>query len=318
MRIMLPVELPELPGLTHADRIVSIGSCFAHSLGERLCRAGFQNFYDLWGTLYNPASITQGVLQALTPSPTEEIKKRCVKRDGAYCHLDYHGSIWGKSEEELLKQIRWINGELRSELTSCSWLIVTLGTAWVFSDPDGHIVANCHKQEGRIAFKRTLLSPEAVYEHLKLLMRSVRQVNPGVKVLLTVSPVRHLRDGAHENSVSKGVLHYAIHQLLGQHYEGVYYFPAYEIMMDELRDYRYYASDLVHPGEQGVEYIWERLSEVWLSEESREVARLAEKFNQLRDHQLLHPTPENEQRFEEELRRLQEHPLLIKNRVALY
>ena len=233
-----------------------------------------------FGTLFNPESIRLTIAQALDGSvpPPQEF----CEQDGLYVHTDYHSTLARSCVEEARGAIESANAGLREALQHAEWLVVTFGTAWVYRLSTRGVVANCHRLPPS-SFTRELLSPEEIVEGWCALVGRLRELNPKLRIMLTVSPVRHLRDGLRENSVSKGTLHLAVHRLTTTLPE-LYYFPAYEILIDELRDYRFYAEDMAHPSPQAEQMVWERLQEAWLTPSARENAKRIGDFLSLLHH----------------------------------
>ena len=180
-------------------------------------------------------------------------------------------------------------------------MVVTLGTAWVYEHlPSGNIVANCHKQPQTL-FKKQLLSLPVIKASLEHIVELVREQQPNIKVIFTVSPVRHLKDGAQENLLSKSLLICAIHELLGtgspKKAEGLFYFPSYEILMDELRDYRFYKEDMLHPSEQAVQYVWERFTEAFLTPSAQSLMQEVAAIQRALAHRPFNPEGEKHLKF---------------------
>ena len=246
--------------LSLSDDVCVIGSCFADAVGERLAAAGFRVLRNPFGTLYNPASIAAAVarLDSAGPFTAED----CVNMGagaGRVCSFSHHTRFARPTAEEFLQEA---NAHLAADAAAwrrCGKVIVTLGTARVWralERPGQPVVANCLKRPAR-EFAHELLDVDACAAHLRAIVAS----HPDKEFLFTVSPIRHLGDGAHANTVSKATLHLAVQQLLGSFGDTAIrasYFPAYEILLDELRDYRFYAEDLVHPSPTAVEILWER------------------------------------------------------------
>ena len=280
MQLSTPVALPVLPRVSQADTIVTLGSCFGVAMGCRLQRAGFDMVGGQFGTLFNPESIRLTIARALDGSvpPPQEFGEQ----DGQYVHTGYHSLLARGSVEEARGAIESANAGLREALQHAEWLVVTFGTAWVYRLSTRGVVANCHRLPPS-SFTRELLSPEEIVEGWCALVGRLRELNPKLRIMLTVSPVRYLRDGLRENSVSKGTLHLAVHRLTTTLPE-LYYFPAYEILVDELRDYRFYAEDMAHPSPQAEQMVWERLQEAWLTPSARENAKRIGDFLSLLHH----------------------------------
>ncbi|MBO4455058.1 MAG: GSCFA domain-containing protein [Bacteroidales bacterium] len=261
-----PLESP----FSLQDRIVLLGSCFADSIGEKMAAAGFDVMVNPFGTLYNPASIEQAVqrLDSGKPFGLED----CVQMGagaGRICSFWHHTSFARATAEEFLSNANAKLQQASEFWKSANRLVLTLGTSFVWRH-DGRIVANCLKRPAG-EFTREMLTVEQSSECL----RGIASAHPEKKILLTVSPIRHLGDGAHANALSKARLLLAADTIAAE------YFPAYEIMMDELRDYRFYADDLVHPSPAAVSYIWERfLATAVLPSDLDQISRNQKEYKQ--------------------------------------
>lgn len=245
--------------LTPESRVLLVGSCFTDSIGAKMQQYGLNAVCNPTGVLYNPLSI----VQSLNGDMSVEI----VEHDGLYHSMSHHGSFSGADSEQVLRRCLQSQAELHKALAEADTVFVTFGTAYVYYR-NGQVVANCHKLPER-EFTRERLSVEQIVAAWRPLIRTM----PDKHWVFTVSPIRHQRDGMHQNQLSKAVLLMAIEQLQHELPEQVSYFPAYEIVLDELRDYRFYAEDLVHPSTAAVEYIWERLCETYVTPETMETLR---------------------------------------------
>ncbi len=239
--------------LTHATRILATGSCFATAIGKRLEAGMFRCVVNPFGTVYNPLSIHGQLVDALASHSLHP--SHWVPRGTLLLHHAFHSSLAAPDAHAFAARVQEVQSTVRAQLTANSLLMLTYGTAWVFRK-SGDVVANCHKVPAS-EFARELLSLSQIQESFDELNRTLRQVAPAADVLLTVSPVRHLREGVEENAVSKATLRLACHEL-SKHYPRVHYFPAYELLLDDLRDYRFYSEDLVHPSAAAEKYIWEK------------------------------------------------------------
>jgi hypothetical protein len=253
----------------HHSRIITAGSCFSDALGEELVRHKFPALPNPFGTVYNPLSLhRQYVSDARNADPLES---SMGQRDDVHFSFDYHSSFASLSRMETLHAIRHRTSEVHAELRRCDYFFLTYGTAWVYAkNSDGRIVANCHKMPGSI-FTRRLLTVDEIVDSFSKLHAHLLSLNPRLRVILTVSPVRHQRDGLENNSVSKAVLRLACYRITAG-FAGTDYFPAYEIVMDELRDYRYYAGDLLHPSPEAEQYIWEKFQDRYFDNGTRNLA----------------------------------------------
>lgn len=237
------------------DRTVLLGSCFSDNIGERLSGAGFDVLRNPFGTLYNPASIASAVHRLDCGEPFTE--RDCVPMGagaGLVCSFEHHTSFARERVQEFLDNANSSLEQSRQFWNSCSGAIITLGTAFVWKsrERNGMAVSNCLKRPAR-EFSRELLSAQECAS----LLGGIVSAHPDKKFIFTVSPIRHLSGGAHENTLSKSTLHLAVELVLAQS-DNVSYFPAYELMLDDLRDYRFWAKDMVHPSEAAVDYLWEK------------------------------------------------------------
>lgn len=239
--------------------ILTVGSCFADNMAEALTSRGFNIVGNPYGQLFNPVSCAQALLHSLDRD--YDASSRCLLTAQGWRSYDHSSAIRGESREALLAKIGDIHAMVREVLPSIEWLLLTLGSADVYQLTDGYVVANCHKQPAS-TFTRRMLSLEEIENTLRQLLEGLFSVgHPALRIMLTVSPVRHTPGELHRHELSKGRLLLACEALCNEFGPRVYYFPAYEIVLDELRDYRYYAEDLTHPSPLAVKIIAERLLE---------------------------------------------------------
>ena len=252
--------------IDYSSEILSLGSCFADEIASRLCRAKFRVTTSPVGILFNPASIAATLTRfaECRPPQSEEIMN---KGDDVWFSLGAHTSLDRPSAEEAETALREATERGCRSLERADWVILTFGTAWIYThNASRKVAANCHKLP-QSQFTRSRLSVEDIVAMYRPLFEGVLRDK---QVILTVSPVRHLGDGAEQNSVSKAILRLAVEALCEQ-YENAHYFPAYELLNDDLRDYRFYADDLAHPAHSAVEYVWEKFSEAALSKQAQEL-----------------------------------------------
>lgn len=273
MELMTHIDIPVSEWKMEAGaKVLLAGSCFADEVGKRMLRGGFEAMVNPFGTLYNPASIAENLEMCLRG---EDCADEVIfqGRDGLW-HSWMHHSCFSSSEREvLLAAVERVRREVAAFLKEADVLIVTFGTAVIYRlKEDGMLVANCHKMPDGL-FERERMSVACIVERWRLLLERMKGVNPKLKVVFTVSPIRHKRDGFHANQVSKGILLQAVDELAGEHA----YFPSYELMMDELRDYRFYADDMIHPSEKAVEYIWQRFQDVYMDGRTRDAVAKSRK-----------------------------------------
>jgi hypothetical protein len=263
------VNIPESPvKMDYHTKVLFMGSCFSDYIGRIMASYKFPVLLNPFGTLFNPISIADDLLI---------LKDRKVFTEADLGHFQdvyfsfaHYTGFSDVDPQRCLKRINESATQASEWLKNCSYLIITLGTSWVYTfNASGKVVANCHKLPGS-DFTKSLLSPGEIIKHYNRLIPQLRLYNPGLRIVFTLSPVRHWADGAESNQLSKSILHYSIHELIALH-KDLFYFPAYEIFMDELRDYRFYAVDMLHPSEQGTRYVWDRFAETWLDKQSREI-----------------------------------------------
>ena len=237
------------------DNIFVLGSCFADNMGQKMADLGFDVCVNPFGTLYNPVSICNSVARLTSGIPFSE--SECVQMGagaGLVCSFSHHTSFARRTEDEFLNVANASLKEATLWWKAASKVIITLGTAWIYEyTSSGETVSNCLKIDAK-EFSRRRLS---VRETATLLMNMVAR-HPEKEFIFTVSPIRHLKDGAHGNQLSKSTLLLALDEVLAKFPERCEYFPAYEIVLDELRDYRFYAADMIHPSDQAVDYLWSR------------------------------------------------------------
>ncbi len=306
--------------ISYTDSIISIGSCFASHLQERLDYYKFPSFKNPFGTLFHPLSIEKSLQRTCLEQPFTEAD--FFLQDDLWLSFDLHSQWASSSLPTLLSQLNTSLIDFSKALTEASFLIITLGTAWVYEHlPTGTIVANCHKQP-QIIFKKHLLSLSKIRASLKHIVQLVQEKQPNIKIIFTVSPVRHLKDGAQENLLSKSLLICAIHELLGtggKNKSGnLLYFPSYEILMDELRDYRFYKEDMLHPNEQAIQYIWERFAETFFTSSTQSLMQEVANIQRALAHRPFNPEGEKYRQFQANLQQkikvLQEkYPYLMIN-----
>lgn len=249
-----------------------LGSCFSDEMHHKARFYGFNSFSNPFGTVFHPLAISRFVKETLN----EETNERIVHRNDLFFSEDAGSKVFAFSSDELVGRLKTLRNEWRNELKKSNFLFVTFGTAWGYrSVSSGTMVANCHKLSGA-HFRKELSTVDEIVNDWKEVIANLREVNPDLTVVFTVSPVRHVRDGLVENNRSKAILIEAVRQLNEQTGSG--YFPSYEIVMDELRDHRFFKEDRVHPTEEAVSYVWERFIQTYCTEKTRmimeEVKRL--------------------------------------------
>lgn len=262
----------------YADKVLMLGSCFADNIAAKMGEYYFQVTTNPFGTLYNPLSIAN----ALSLQEPPEL----VEYGGLWHSMYHHGECSAADKETTAARCRESMRVMQTAFREASVVIITFGTAWVY-ERDGRVVANCHKMPANLFTRRRL-----GVEEIAAVWQPIVENNPDKHFIFTVSPIRHIKDGLHENQLSKGTLLLAIEQTVSALSGGVgraCYFPSYEIMVDELRDYRFYADDMVHPTPLAVNYIWERFVGTYMDKETQQEMCTLHQLYLDRHHTLLHP-----------------------------
>ncbi|WP_313780615.1 GSCFA domain-containing protein [Allomuricauda sp.] len=301
----LQTQIPLLPSdnpIDYQRKVVLLGSCFVENMGEKLDYFKFPLFLNPFGILFHPLAVANLVERALEEKIYQQ--KEIFEQDGIWRCFDAHSDLRSASSEELLQLLNQQLKYTKTWLETSSHIIITLGTAWVYEHTStGKTVANCHKVPQK-QFTKKLLSVAEIGASLQHIIALVQEVNPKAQLIFTISPVRHLKDGFLENQRSKAHLITAIHTVLSSRAKSreLSYFPAYEIMMDELRDYRFYGTDMVHPNPLAVDYIWEKFKSVWISDSVYPVMDEVEAIQKGLLHRPFNPDSEAHQKFKTSLR----------------
>ncbi|UKM64817.1 GSCFA domain-containing protein [Flavobacteriaceae bacterium GSB9] len=298
----------------HAD-ILLLGSCFSDNIGKKLDYFKFKNLKNPFGILFHPKAIENLVERALNEDTYSE-KDIFFLNEQWHC-FDGHSKLSSVSKDELLGNLNSSIELMRQQIKHSTHVVITLGTAWVYRfNKTENIVANCHKVPQK-EFSKELLSVEDISNSLKNISASIIKVNPKTTIIFTVSPIRHLKDGFVENSRSKAHLISGIYQFLNKnsstYLNQLFYFPSYEIMMDELRDYRYYAEDMLHPNQTAINYIWEKFLLVWMSSKALKTMEEVEHIQKGLQHKPFNPKSEAHLLF---LQKLESEKQLIKSQFS--
>lgn len=283
MKLQTEVEIakPDFR-INFSDRGLIVGSCFADNVGNMLAELHFNVSPNPYGVMYNPISVANTVVNIKTCHRYEE--KELVECDGLWHSFDHHGCFSDPNKENVLSSI---NCDLNN---SFDYLVITLGTAWTFQF-NGRTVANCHKLPSKMFTRQRLSIDEATTQ-----LERIVEAYPLTKIIFTVSPIRHVKDGLAENSLSKSILRCAVANVCDKQ-PNCYYFPAFEIVNDQLRDYRFYKEDMIHPSQTAVEYILERFEETFFDDPTIEYAKTIRKINNAQSHKPLHPNSETFTKF---------------------
>ncbi len=280
--------------IDHPTRLLCMGSCFAEQIGNKLQRLKFPVCVNPFGIVYNPYSMARSLENLIDEKQYGQ--EDLFEHEGLWHSFDHHGRFSAPEPRTVLDTINRSVREGAAFLRCANVLIITLGTAHVFRlKSTGRIVANCHKLAGQ-KFLRQRLNINDAEKALFSVFEKLRQLNPGLIILLTVSPVRHLRDGLEQNNLSKATLLLTVDRLR-QTFQNVHYFPAYELLIDDLRDYRFYAADLSHPNDLALDYIWNKFSQSFFRPATARLCSEIEKLKRAVEHRPLHPQSRIHRRF---------------------
>lgn len=259
------------PGMIdHHTPVMLIGSCFCENIGERMAREMFDVTVNPFGPLYNPGSICRALEILSSNEDYKVVDDELIRNENLYRHFMFHSRYSGRTPDEAKARMTESVSHARDVMQRVSTLVITLGTTRVFFRGN-EIVANCHKLPAA-NFTERHLSLEECCNYLRSSVSAIRSVASECNIIFTVSPIRYVGEGAHRNTLSKATLQLAIERIMAEH-ENIHYFPAFEIMMDDLRDYRFYAEDMKHPSDLAVKYIYGKFAETYFSEATRAAAR---------------------------------------------
>lgn len=294
MKLQTKIPLQEAsPQLDYHSRVLLLGSCFAENIGKKLGHYKFQYLQNPFGILFQPQAIEKILDRAITNKAFSAAD--IFFHNERWHSFDAHSVLSNLDKDQLLIDLNKGLLNTQNQLREATHIIITLGTAWAYNYlKSDRLVANCHKIPQK-EFSKELLSVKRLQESLENLIKSIRSINQKTLILFTISPVRHLKDGFVENQRSKAHLFSALHSSLNS--EGTAYYPAYEIMMDELRDYRFYKEDMVHPNQQAINYIWEHFKKCWINSDAVKVMEKVDEINQGLQHIPFNPDSEQHQKF---------------------
>lgn len=287
--------------IDYNSKIVSLGSCFAVNIGEKLNFFKFQNSINPFGIIFNPESIERLIYRAVHLEKFTE--KEVFFHDERFHCFEVHSDLSNSNKDAFLANSNEILIRCHQQIKEASHIMITYGTAWVYQEkPTNKTVANCHKIP-QSHFEKNILTINQIEKSIQNTVTLIRQLNPECVFLFTISPVRHIKEGFVENQRSKSHLISALQNLLGNNLLGnSEYFPSYEIMMDELRDYRFYAEDFLHPNDLAINYIWERFQDAVISESEYVHLKEIEAIQKSLLHKPFNPNSESHQKFEKKLK----------------
>ena len=282
MNFKTEIKLPNFPfSISHKDKIISVGSCFSENIGEKLKDSKFDIVVNPHGILFNPVSVCKSLKDCLLNKQYSPSELKTNK--DLYFSFNHHSSYSGLNKLAVSEKINDSIARANTQLKEAKVLIITLGTSWVYKRiQTNEVVANCYKIPNN-QFKKELLTVNEIAESLRNILEAIKLENDHIQVIATISPVRHWKDGVVENQQSKATLHLALKELTDT-LTYCHYFPSNEIVLDELRDYRFYAKDMLHPSQLAIDYIWEKFSDSFFSQETKELNQRISQLTKEKNH----------------------------------
>lgn len=279
----LSFEIPKSAAkIAHGQQILFLGSCFSDEMALKAKYHGLKVTSNPFGTVFHPLALSRFII---VTNEDQSINERIVQRNDLFFSWEANSSIYSLSKAELTSKLKSIRQDWFEKLKNADFIFITFGTAWGYHlNETQELVANCHKITSS-SFTKKLSKPLVLFEHWKETIDSLKCANPTLKIIFTVSPVRHIKDGLIENNRSKAILLELVRRL--EEECACFYFPSYEIVIDELRDYRFFKIDRVHPNEEAVNYVWDRFSKVFFSNETLELNKEIEKLRLAESHRSL-------------------------------
>ena len=293
LQTKIPLKRKTQDLIDYQSKILLLGSCFSENIGDKLSYFKFQSIQNPFGILFHPKAIENLITN--TSNKKVYSSDDLIYQNEIWHSFDAHSSLSSASENELLNKLNVAISLTNKKIKEASHIVITLGTSWVYRYIEiDTIVANCHKIPQK-KFLKELLSVSEISESLARSISLIKSINSDAAVIFTISPVRHLKDGFIENTQSKSHLIAAIHTLVNK--QDVSYFPSYEIMMDELRDYRFYAEDMIHPNKTAINYIWRKFIDTWFSEETKSIMKEIDEIQKGLLHRPFHEDSKLHQQF---------------------
>jgi hypothetical protein len=293
LQTKIPLKRKTQDLIDYQSKILLLGSCFSENIGDKLSYFKFQSTQNPFGILFHPKAIENLITN--TSNKKVYSSDDLIYQNEIWHSFDAHSSLSSASENELLNKLNVAISLTNKKIKEASHIVITLGTSWVYRYIEiDTIVANCHKIPQK-KFLKELLSVSEISESLARSISLIKSMNSDAAVIFTISPVRHLKDGFIENTQSKSHLIAAIHTLVNE--QDVSYFPSYEIMMDELRDYRFYAEDMIHPNKTAINYIWRKFIDTWFSEETKSIMKEIDEIQKGLLHRPFHEDSKLHQQF---------------------
>lgn len=293
----IPIRKYDFP-IDYTSKVLLLGSCFAENMAQKFEYFKFDTVVNPFGIIFNPISLEKLIVRSIRKNYFTE-EDIFFHNEAWHCY-EVHSELSNPDKEEFLENLNQLIDSTNQQLANATHVIITLGTSWVYRHIESHeIVANCHKVPQK-QFVKELLSIAQIEESLQHIISEIQAINPNCKFIFTVSPVRHIKDGFVENNLSKAHLIAALQSSIF-HLPSSSYFPSYEIMMDELRDYRFYAEDMLHPNQTAIDYIWIKFFENYVAEKEFEVMQQVCDIQKAKHHRPFNPNSESHAKFLENL-----------------
>jgi hypothetical protein len=303
LQTTIPLEKQSKNLIDYYSNVLLLGSCFVENIGEKLSYFKFQNYQNPFGIIFNPISLAKVIERSINQNYYTE-NDIFFHNELWHC-FEVHSELSNPVKDSFLTSLNELINSTNKQLRYSTHIVITLGTAWVYRFMETYsIVANCHKVPQK-QFAKELISVDEIVKSLEIIISLLKAVNPTATIIFTVSPVRHIKDGFVENTQSKAHLIAAIHQIIhnqsSKDTNQLVYFPSYEIMMDELRDYRFYAEDMLHPNPTAIQYIWEKFQDVWISTEANKTMDVVDAIQKGMSHKPFNPLSKAHQDFLQKL-----------------
>lgn len=307
----LSFDIPEFPfKIDHSHKLLFLGSCFSDDISRKFKDTGFNVEANPLGTIFHPSVLARFLIETIDGLEEERI----FQRDDVFLSWDAGAKIYGMAPKVISTELEAVRSAWKIGLKNTDCLFITFGSAFGYLNKEINLIAaNCHKLPSA-QFTKILSTEADLLSQWEIVINRLKSINPKLKIVFTVSPVRHVKDGLIENNRSKAILIRIVEELIK--HEQCFYFPSYEIVIDELRDYRYFKEDMVHPNEMAIQYVWERLSNVFFGIETNLIAKSYLAIKRAEDHIALHPESQESKIFQEQLRNrkkefLEKNPQLI-------
>ena len=300
MKLKLDTQL-SLPNkkINFLADLVFIGSCFSENISDKFSAHYINAFKNPNGIVYNPISISEQIINSISQKTYTE--EDVFFHNDQWHSFDFHSLFSALDKNTFLEKINLQTSLFLEKIKKANFLFISFGSAFVYNYK-GKTVSNCHKLSGNF-FNKELLSKEDILGSFKKTIQLLDKLNPNLQIVFSISPVRYIRDGIVENNLSKAILIQSVHEIISEH-KNCQYFPAYEIIIDELRDYRFFKEDFIHPNELAINFVWEKIKH-WMDDETIMFLNEVSKYNQFKNHRLINPAKEVQHQQEVEIKKIQ-------------